>query len=92
VSIVQLPFVNTDTSREAAESMKPHAATIRSRVLATITAFGIGVSDQQLATLMDLPENTVRPRRVELERAGLIRHEGYTTTASGRRARCWVPA
>lgn len=78
------------TSREAAESITEAAPTMRQRVLDAIRRFG-PISDELLASELDMNPSTVRPRRIELAKAGLIaQHPEKGTTASGRRASLWV--
>lgn len=81
------------TSVAAAEQIRPRRQSNASRVLAAIQAGP--KTDQEIAEHTKLTENSVRPRRVELEAAQLIRDSGTTRrTASGRRAIVWeaVPA
>ena len=78
------------TSREAAEAIKPHVASIRERVYLYVMAHG-PCTDQSIAIGLDLAENTVRPRRVELMAQGAIRADAELgVTSSGRRANRWV--
>jgi hypothetical protein len=88
-----LPFVaHSETSRAAAESMEPAAGTLRAHVLGYIRETAeAGATDEQIQDGMELPANTERPRRRELQRAGLIRDSGQTRpTKSGRAAVVWV--
>lgn len=84
-----LPFQpHSITSKKAATSMEGGAASIRYRVLTEIRNHG-PLSDQQLAHRLGLAENTCRPRRIELLKAGLIEKAGTTKTKSGRSAVRW---
>lgn len=88
-----LPFQrHSETSRAAAESMEPAANTLRFKVLDAIRAScGAGYTDEELQVGLKMAANTERPRRRELERAGLIRDSGQTRpTLSGRAAVVWV--
>lgn len=83
------PFVRTSaTSRAAALSMYEHAPTQKALVLEAIRAHG-PISDQSLAALLGLPENSVRPRRVDLVADGVIEAAGEGRTARGRRCQLW---
>lgn len=77
-----------DTSLEAAASMAGRgAAAIRELVLETITSRPS--TDQEIAELLGLPENTVRPRRIELRDRGVVFPHGRRRTKSGRLATVW---
>lgn len=81
---VGLPFQkHSDTSREAAEDMRAYAKTARYRVFAFIRD-NPGVSDKRIQQELEMNPNTERPRRIELERAGLIRPCGIDPSATGR--------
>jgi hypothetical protein len=82
------PSTANANSQEAAASIKSHAAQQRSVVLAAIRAHG-PVSDQRLEAITGLSGNSIRPRRGELETAGLIEHAGKGTTTSGRTCDLW---
>lgn len=91
----ELPFVSkSETSLEAAESMRPNAGTKRAAVLAFITSRGWGgATDEEIIDHFGGPAvaNGIHPRRVELERAGLVRDSGSVRrTRSGRFAAVWV--
>jgi predicted ArsR family transcriptional regulator len=76
------------TSVAAAEEIQPRRLSHSARVLAAIQAGP--KTDQEIAEATNLPENSVRPRRVELEQAGRIRDSEKTRrTHAGRRAIVW---
>ncbi len=78
------------TSVKAATEIKPKAATLRERVYSYLAAFG-PCTDEQMQDALDMPGNTCRPRRRELEKAGRIVDSGRTTkTRSGREAVLWM--
>lgn len=80
------------TSRAAAKSIKPYAPSIRQRVLEVIIKEG-PISDQRIAEVLGMAENTVRPRRVELVADGWARAAPDTVlTRSRRQATAWVAA
>lgn len=85
------PFVNRDTSIEAAEQIAPHALTLRDRVFHYVENHG-PVTDEEIARYTGLNPSTARPRRLELQREGRIIQAGYAKTASGRRATLWAVA
>lgn len=78
------------TSQEAARAIKPRVPEMRNRVLEALKA--APGTDQQIAQRTGMPENSVRPRRVELQRLGLVIPFGVARTTSGRRAQQWVVA
>jgi hypothetical protein len=81
-----------ETSRAAAKSVVGDSATIRRRVLAVIEERGAyGATDEEIQNSLGLNGNTVRPRRGELQTAGLVRHSGGSrATQSGRKAVVWI--
>lgn len=83
---------HSPTSVAAAEAAKPLAATYRAILLEHIRSRGIqGVTDEEAQIDLGMDQNTQRPRRVELVRAGLVRDSGRTRrTRSGRQAVVWV--
>jgi len=79
------------TSQAAADAVQPTAASLRAQLLAAIRRMGgRGLTDEEAQTLLGMSGNTERPRRRELEQAGLIRPAGVRETASGRRAVVWI--
>ena len=77
------------TSREAAILAAPNAGTDRARVLDLLRQRG-PMTLEQIEDDLSLSGNTVRPRRLELEKAGLVRDSGRTArTARGRSAVLW---
>lgn len=85
------PYVRgSETSKAAAESMVPHVAAQRARVLEVIQAAEDGVTDQEGAERCGLTSQSWCPRRLELERAGLIQKADFKrATRSGRQAVVW---
>lgn len=80
------------TSRLAAKEIKPYVPSIRQRVLEVIIREG-PISDQAIADRLEMAENTVRPRRVELVAEGWARAAPDTVlTRSKRQATAWVAA
>lgn len=88
-----VPYVaGSATSHDAAESVKPKAATYREQVYRVIEMVG-PVTDEQIANVLGMNPSTARPRRLELLRAGRIRAALVTQmTSSGRRAVAWEVA
>ena len=87
------PFVKgSTTSRAAAKAIEPVAGTQRARILMTLRGWVYtGATDGELCFMCELDGSTVRPRRQELQKAGLIVDSGRTRkTSSGRDATVWV--
>lgn len=86
------PHSGSQTSRDAAEAIKPSAATLRHKVLCYIAEQGDhGATDAEVQEALGMAGNTQRPRRQELETMKLIRKSNKTRpTPSGRQAVVWV--
>lgn len=86
------PHSGSRTSRDAAADIKPHAATLRARVLAYIASRGtLGATSQEIELDLGMSGNTVRPRLVELRETDCVADSGRVrTTLSGRKAIVWV--
>ena len=88
-----LPYApGSETSREAAEAAGGTAEAGRARVLACLVRHG-AMTLQQIEDALGWSGNTVRPRRKELEAAGLVVNSGrMAKTKSGRNAVLWEAA
>lgn len=85
-------FKRTDTSRQAAEDMKPNAATLRAKVLTALRLYGPLTADQ-CATALSQPILSIRPRLSELRELGKVVDTGdRRPNASGKRAIVWCIA
>lgn len=81
-------YRENDTSRAAAESMKPTAAYLQSKCLKAL-AKGPMTADEVADDIGETPFAT-RPRLTELKLAGRIVDDGTRRrNASGRSAKCW---
>jgi hypothetical protein len=81
----------TNTSRDAAQTIAPTAATLRQRVLdAIIDAGQAGLTDDEIQAHLGMPGNTERPRRRELEDAGRITNMGTRLNWRGNLCRVWI--
>ena len=67
-------FRRTDTSRAAAEAVKPKAATVRLMVLEALKRRPM--TSQELSEYLRLPFSTVQPRTAEGRAKGLIEDSG----------------
>jgi hypothetical protein len=91
VPIALLPFqIHSPTSIDAAKSMKANAANLREKVFAAISNSPVGMTDEEACAATGISGNTLRPRRVELQRAGRIVSAGTRPTSSGRKAVVWT--
>lgn len=82
---------HSDTSRAAAEAIKPKRVSLRQRVLDAIRTNGLyGMTDEEIQAATGISPNTARPRRVELVAAGLVVDLGERRpTASGKMSVVW---
>jgi hypothetical protein len=89
--LANVPFqAHSETSHDAAEAIMPNAGTLRRRVLDLIGVAPAGLTDEQIQFVLSMNPSTQRPRRIELQRMGLIRDSGRTrATRSGRKAVVW---
>lgn len=79
-----------DTTRAAHEKIESSAATLRGEVLRFILSSG-GATDEEIQKGLGMGGNTERPRRRELEAAGLIWDSGQRrTTTAERDAIVWT--
>lgn len=88
-----LPYQrHSDTSAAAAEQASERAPTDRERVLLVIRAEKErGLTDEEIELLLGMNPSTVRPRRGELVKLGLVGKSGRTrTTRSGAQATVWI--
>ena len=83
---------DSDTSREAAESVAEVAGKIRRQVYNYIVSCGDdGTTDDAAEQALDLKHTTYTARRGELVKQGLVRDSGdRSKTRSGRNAALWV--
>lgn len=83
------PYSNPTTSYEAARSIEPHINTQQAAVLRYLVANG-PATDEAIQAGTGLSQNSERPRRIELERLGLVTDSGQRhQTATGRKAIAW---
>ena len=92
--MIDLAHNGTATSCEAAASVFNVAGRQRALLIAYYRARGpAGATDDEAQQALDMPGNTQRPRRRELQRAGLVRDSGRRQrTRSGRPAVIWIAA
>ena len=86
------PSVNgSATSAKAADSLGPATLNAMQRRLADFlrTCGAFGATDEEMQLALGMNPNTQRPRRRELEDAGLIVRDGTRKTKSRRNADVW---
>lgn len=82
---------HSETSRQAAQEIEPKAGTLRKAVLDYLRAKPEGATDEQIQEVLNMPQNTERPRRRELQQSGKVCDSGRKSqTRSGRSAVVWV--
>ena len=73
----EAPFQShSQTSRAAAEAIKPSLNELQRRVLEFIRSQPLGATDNEIITGLQMNPSTARPRRVELVAKGLIESSG----------------
>jgi len=78
------------TSVEAALSIVPRIGDLHREIMAWLRDHPQGSTDEEMQDGLDMPANTQRPRRRELQLAGYIEDSGRTRlTRSGRNAVVW---
>lgn len=86
------PSVNGSiTSAAAADSLSGKTLNALQRKVLEFIAWRPS-TDEEIATELEMNPSTVRPRRIELARRGLIVEDGTRKTASGRMAVVWRKA
>ena len=92
------PYVrNSETSKAAAQAVKPSAETLRQRLLACLRLHPDGMTDEEMQDALQMQGSTQRPRRIELVNMGMVepsetawRDPVTRKTRSGRLAQVWV--
>jgi hypothetical protein len=83
------PSVNgSATSAAAADSLRPATLNAMQRRVYEFLAWRPS-TDEEIATELAMNPSTVRPRRIELAKRGLIVEAGTRRTSSGRMATIW---
>ncbi len=82
------PYSDLDTSLEAAHKAVPRSMNDEGRVLEALRQKPD--TDEGIGDRLELPGNSVRPRRRSLVQKEIVEHSGlYAKTRSGRRAKIW---
>jgi len=82
----------SETSEAAAREIEPDTGKLRGAVLGFLRGRGAaGATDEEVQAGLGMGGSTERPRRRELEKAGLVIASGAVRkTGSGRTATVWV--
>lgn len=86
---------NSPTSVAASALIEPTAGTLRAQVLAYLRACAAdyGATDEEMQVALRMNPSTQRPRRIELEKLGLVLRTAQTRkTQSGRDAVVFIAA
>ena len=82
---------HSSTSKIAARSIRHRIGPLHLRILDYLKRHPLGACDERLGRELDMPMNTLRPRRRELQLMGRIKDSGRTElTLSGRPAVIWI--
>lgn len=85
----EAPHSGSETSRDAAASIRRHLPALESRVLVFIAGRD-GTTNDEIELALGMNGSTVRPRVVELRARGLVEDSGVRRpTRSGRPAIVW---
>lgn len=79
-----------DTSVEAADAMHGHLGDIEAKVLATLKNDPFGLTVPEIATILDLPRDTVSPRMKALVKRGLIEDSKVKKAPPGHNRSCII--
>lgn len=91
--VPQVPYQkNSPTSKAAADAIREHAPNQREKVFLCILENGTkGRTDEEIATKMNIPLQSVNPRRGELVKLGhIIDSKRVRRTKGGRPASVWI--
>lgn len=81
-------YKRRDTSKQAAEDIKPSAETLRQKVYSVLRTREL--SADECATLLEIDKLSIRPRFSELAKMNRIEDTGKRTlNSSGKRAIVW---
>lgn len=81
------------TSKDAAEEIKPSAATYREKCLRIVEQASAGLTPDEAAEILNVSVLTIRPRFSELSAQNKIKDSGVRgKNTSGKRAIVWVIA
>lgn len=79
---------HSPTSKDAAGQIAPNLGRLQAEVLRTLRVHG-AMTDNELIAFLALSPSTIRPRRIELVKLGLVRQGGEKVAANGRRSALW---
>lgn len=82
----------SQTSKDAAESMKESAGSLRKRILAYIRTLPSGATCDEIELSLGLRHQTASARIAELKHGGKLKSIGRRPTRSGRQADVMVAA
>tara|TARA_B110000285_G_scaffold208160_1_gene248136 strand:+ start:1097 stop:1372 length:276 start_codon:yes stop_codon:yes gene_type:complete len=85
----QLPFqTHSLTSYEAALAMAGSSTSLKAKVMEWLIVHG-PATDKQIQEGLKMGGSTQRPRRIELQKEGLVVEAGQVKQGNGRRATRW---
>jgi hypothetical protein len=81
---------HSETSREAARSIAKQIGPLHQKIIAYLTEHRDGATDEAMFDALGMNPSTLRPRRIELVRAGRVKDSGrYALTKSLSKATVW---
>ena len=79
------------TSVAAAEAIEPKVGLLRYRVHTALCQYPDGLTDEELADITFMRQETARARRIGLMHDGIVKDSGKTRpTSTGRAAKVWT--
>jgi len=78
------------TTLEAYDAIIPRLSQLQSVVYCAILKASKGLTDNEICSYTGMNGSTVRPRRIELERMGLITIYGIKKGINGRNSIVWI--
>lgn len=85
----ELARSNDTTSLDAAKTVSAYQRSQQQQDLIDVLEVHGPLTDEQMVQLTAMNPNSQRPRRRELEKAGVLCEAGEARTASGRKAKTW---
>lgn len=86
------PYSDDETSKDAAESVKPIVRGQALQILEYLVSKGtVGATQEELETALSISGNSLRPRLKWMEEQGFVYRSGLTRpTRSKRQAKVWL--
>lgn len=87
---MQRILVDTQQTKLEAFSRTKEYFTLQQKIIYDALCLHAPLTDEEITELTGLPGNSVRPRRGELVKAGMVVPSDFKITRSGRKAVSWI--